>query len=138
MSDVRSKESCSGCSAVTGQQRVEFAALVQRIGVVEAAQVACADEDLRHRCAAAAALHLDTRALHGVDIYFRVLHALAVKELLRARAVRAPRGGVHHDVARAHGAGRASAAVQWQTVGAPARQAATQVEYLGEYGGMQP
>src|SRR5690349_15217713 len=76
--------------------------------VVATADVAVADEDLRHGAPAAARLHLGAFLGRRFDVVFGVRDALAREQLLRARAVRAPARRVDDDRGRVHHAALAT------------------------------
>src|SRR5690606_32361731 len=83
----------------SGKQRHEPALAVERGQVVEAADVALADEDLRHGAPAGLLDHLVTA--HGIEVdpdLLDLLDAALLQKHLGALAIRAHRGGVHDDL----------------------------------------
>src|SRR5690606_2868838 len=80
------------------QQRIEPAGEVQRAQIVETADMAVVDIDLRHRTAAGPLHHDDALLGLEIDAYLGHADPLARQQPLRIQAVRAVGAGVHDDV----------------------------------------
>src|SRR5579871_4487844 len=91
----REKSVGRGSARAAAQQFVECAGLVERAQLVGAADVALADEDLRHRAPAGALDHLGPALRLVLEVDLGPLHALALEERAGARAEAAPAGRVH-------------------------------------------
>src|ERR1700758_1415417 len=89
---------CS-CGPILGLQNgIEFARVLERVKLIAAADVLCADENLRQRVAAVRAFgHLPADILVPSDIDFMEGHPLPGQELLGEVAVGAELPGVDFD-----------------------------------------
>src|SRR5215510_557406 len=87
------------CDALGGEQRVKRAGPVERVQLVGAADVRCADEYLRHRHAAAGALdHLAAPLWIAADIDLHECNPLAGEQRLGGMAIAAIAGGIDFDL----------------------------------------
>src|SRR6056297_2015165 len=80
-----------------GEQAIELAFLLERVQVVEAADVVVADEDLRHGLAAGPFDHLGALVRFGVQRDFGPADVLALEQIARGDAERAGSAAVHDD-----------------------------------------
>src|SRR3569623_484781 len=88
--------SCYSCTlSFAGKQGIELARGIERVQVVGAADMHCADEDLRNRIAAVRPVHhLAAQGAVGADVDLMEVDALAFQQGLGGVAIGAVPGGV--------------------------------------------
>src|SRR5215467_257623 len=85
--------------ALGGKQRVELAGAVERVQLVGAAHMRCADEDLRHGHASIGALdHSAATPWVAADVDLHECDSLAGEQRLGGLAIAAIAGGIDFDL----------------------------------------